>query len=361
MTDGGGPAGQTSAVRIGFEEFVESRRGRKLVRDVRRFAAPADADDIAQEMLLWAWLRWSTFADEDHAVHACITYARHRACDRARRASRFTELHEDVPQVAYAGGDPADAVVRHDECRGRWRAFRRLPAQSQAALVGLAFGASYDDLANRLAMTPVALRVRICRARATITWLANTPVFSPIAVWLSLASRVRTRRAVRIPDATAFASALSAGVLMFGGATPAHSPAPPVRAAAVRADRDAVDSARSLAAVVHVSLDPTHEAYQYEVRVGTAVGADVVDRTVDWVRGWHTETVCVLVAGVCASENTVPVCGAVAHAPDGVTTCRSERGRGTPRPPHSDAVAVAPPCIASVNVDPVRYCDPHPS
>ncbi len=141
--------------------------------DVYRFALylcgdRADAEDITSETFVRAWtapepIRAST-------VRAYLfTIARNLFLHGRRRASHHVPLADDLPDRE---PDPHLQVQRRDELRAVLGGMQELPEIDRAALAMRAFGEmSYEEIAQALAISAVAARVKVHRARLALAGL----------------------------------------------------------------------------------------------------------------------------------------------------------------------------------------------
>ena len=129
--------------------------------------AEADAEDALQDLYVKLWNDRDTL-DHVHNPRAySITLLRNLCLDRlrAKRRSAARPLEADV-----AAEGSADARTLEREQRARLvRAIEALPA-SQRTVVELRLlqGLSYEEIAEKTALSPLSLRVLLARARKTI-------------------------------------------------------------------------------------------------------------------------------------------------------------------------------------------------
>lgn len=162
-------------VRAEERQLFERRMGAEWAR-IARLAhrlsgwslGPADADDIVQDVFLAAWQRradhrgdasWSTW------VHAIAVRTVGRAMRSRERRRRWFGRLLPGPELEAAGaadgpapGDGAGAALRL--AMGRLR-----HADREVLVLHYLEGAGTDEVAERLELTPEALRARLSRAR----------------------------------------------------------------------------------------------------------------------------------------------------------------------------------------------------
>lgn len=135
----------------------------------RRLAAmglpPEECEDVVQETLLAIHLKRHTWRTADPFGPWLFTVARNKLIDHLRRRGRRIEIPiEDFAEVLAAaeerpGTDSAE-VERH---------LAELPAKQRAILKAIAVeGASIGEAAEKLAMTPGAVRVALHRGFASL-------------------------------------------------------------------------------------------------------------------------------------------------------------------------------------------------
>lgn len=137
-----------------FDEVY--RRYYRLVHGVLLTrVAPADADDLLQDVFLRAWRLLPSLRDPAAFGGWLATIARHRAIDHLRAQPR-SEPFEDVsvPPAADADARAAQALA----------AIRALPpAYREPLLLRLVEGLTGPEIAERTGLTPGSVRVTLCR------------------------------------------------------------------------------------------------------------------------------------------------------------------------------------------------------
>lgn len=235
-----------------FEVFLASPAGQQLCERLRIITSGARTDDIAQDTLLWAWLRWPSFHDADHVGRACRRYARRRLIDHTRRGpGRFERPGTLTDDALGMAASPETLLLRLEERRARWQAFHQLPQADRALLLAVAeadgkaaLAETYAELARAFDIPAGTLRVRIHRVRRTLRRLAeeSNPA-GLLALPAALAGQLRkTAAALTRPTAglspliaSLATLALSPFVLILP--TPLPAVATPIRAQARPADR----------------------------------------------------------------------------------------------------------------------------
>jgi RNA polymerase sigma-70 factor (ECF subfamily) len=145
---------------------------------VHRFAhvlsgRSSDADDITAETFVRAWT--ATGEIRLTTVRAyLLTIARNIFLQRSRTSRRTAPL-EDVDSFASPEGGPERDAAGREELASVASAFRRLPEIDRSALGMRIDGASIEDIASSLAMSPIAIKVRIHRARLKLAALLSEP------------------------------------------------------------------------------------------------------------------------------------------------------------------------------------------
>lgn len=147
---------------VTFEEYVLTR-GPALVRLARLLTADDQvADDLVQEVLAKAYVRWGRIARADYPdryVRRMLVNARNSWWRRA------VNREVSVPAVR----DAAVADADHGDRDALWRLVRALPERQRAVLV-LRFYEDLDDteIADILGCSPVTVRTHAMRGLAAL-------------------------------------------------------------------------------------------------------------------------------------------------------------------------------------------------
>jgi RNA polymerase sigma-70 factor, ECF subfamily len=149
----------------------------RYAADVYRFAywltgSDADAKDLTSETFVRAW----TAAQEprQETIKAYLfTITRNLHRKHWRRQARLDSLDETMPDTAAA---PDTAAGDRDEYERIWAAVHRLPELDRTVLMLRAEqDLSYDEIATLTGLSVGAAKVRVFRARATLSDLLNQP------------------------------------------------------------------------------------------------------------------------------------------------------------------------------------------
>ncbi len=129
---------------------------------LRRGAAPAEAEELAQEAMIMVWRRAQTFDPAKSAASTWIfTIARNKRIDALRREKRPDYDPED-PSLAPAVPPAADRAVEVTQQAGRLaEAIAGLP-EEQAALVRMAY---FEDKAHGQIAAETALPLGTVKSR----------------------------------------------------------------------------------------------------------------------------------------------------------------------------------------------------
>lgn len=148
-----------------LKEIAPSIRATIRRRMAAMGIAPSECEDVVQETLLAVHLKRHTWRTEDPLGPWLWTIARNKLIDHLRRRGRRVEVPiEDFAEILPAEGerpgtDDAD-VDRH---------LALLPEKQRAILRAVAVdGASISEAAERMKMTPGAVRVALHRGFASL-------------------------------------------------------------------------------------------------------------------------------------------------------------------------------------------------
>lgn len=156
--------------RARLQEMIESDPQRLRRRSLSLGVPFSDADDVAQDALLRAW-RSIGQLESPEPGQMCSwldMIARNAATDLARQTLRrpADELDEEVPDIS----DVADEAATRQVLEGALQAIRALPASLRDPLLLSAVdGLSTIEIAEKLDVTPAAIRQRITRARKSLS------------------------------------------------------------------------------------------------------------------------------------------------------------------------------------------------
>jgi len=156
-----------------FEALVRRHQDSAYRVALRMLGSKADAEDTAQEALVQAWRRLSTFRGES-AFSTWLYRIVTNRCLNVRAARRPMEALPDV--LMNRDGDPPEALERSERLHALAHGLLELSAEQRAALVLRELeGLSYEEIAQVLGVSVPAVKGRIHRARlalleASATW-----------------------------------------------------------------------------------------------------------------------------------------------------------------------------------------------
>ena len=159
-----------------FEDYVTAR-GAALVRFARFLVNDEHrAEDLVQEALARAYLRWDRIARADEPdvyVRQSIVNASRSWWRRRSNRERPTDQRFEGSLDQIAPGDLDTEAVERD---AMWRSIRRLPQRQREVLV-LRYYEDLDDatIAEILGCTPVTVRSHALRALNTLRGRLDAP------------------------------------------------------------------------------------------------------------------------------------------------------------------------------------------
>lgn len=156
-------AQQADAFRVLFDRTQDH----VLAYCRRRTSTPADASDAAAETYLVAWRRFTEVPAGDEALPWLFATARRVLSNQRRSHRRWRRLHQRVRTGDVdLGGEPADAVIVHEEHRDALAALARLPEDDQELLrLTTLEGVSIVQAAMIMGCSRNAMDQRLHRAR----------------------------------------------------------------------------------------------------------------------------------------------------------------------------------------------------
>ncbi|HMQ33130.1 MAG TPA: RNA polymerase sigma factor [Chloroflexaceae bacterium] len=161
-----------------FEELVERYRGQLLGIAYRILGNWHDAEDLAQEALLKAYLRLDDLANPAAlgpwlrrlTINACLD-ALTRRQRRPSTVSLTAPDDQEAPATerALAVASAEEAAVRAEEWRDLRATLARLePGARDALVLRDVYGYSYAEIAARLDLGLSAVKMRVHRARSAV-------------------------------------------------------------------------------------------------------------------------------------------------------------------------------------------------
>ena len=142
-----------------------------LVPQMRAFARSmtrdaAQADDLAQDTLLKAWLSREQFQPGTNLKAWTFMILRNQFLSEKRRSWRSTALDPEVAERSLLANDNPSAVIELDELR---QALDALPyAQREALILVGAGGLTYEEVAEITDSPTGTVKSRVSRARAAV-------------------------------------------------------------------------------------------------------------------------------------------------------------------------------------------------
>lgn len=153
---------------LDFDAAVR-RLGPRLQRfAARRLGDPHEAQEVVQEALLRAFHHRAELATEDDLAAWCTCVTGRLVIDRLRVRGRSVHV-ADVPEGSRTGRDTAEVVVGREQARLALDALDAMPSRQAAVLWAREVeGLSYEQMAQRFAMTEPAVRSTLARARKAL-------------------------------------------------------------------------------------------------------------------------------------------------------------------------------------------------
>jgi len=145
---------------------------RRHVQFLRAFAtrltgSSADADDAVQDALIAAWAQLGSLDDPSKVRTWLASIVSRKAIDRVRSRRPTAALDETSTEPVSRG--PESRAVTTSQLDALSAVLSALPeAQRQCWVLKEVGGLSYDEIAERLGVTPTVVRGRLARARATV-------------------------------------------------------------------------------------------------------------------------------------------------------------------------------------------------
>jgi RNA polymerase sigma-70 factor (ECF subfamily) len=159
-----------------FRELVDRHRDRAYGLALRILRSPADAEEVAQDAFVRAWMALPSFRGESSFATWIHRITARRALDRAEILRRRREREAGIEAVE--GIDAEAQGGENDEARERaWRFERVMSAltETQRTVVTLFYyeGRSVEQVSLALSMPNGTVKTHLSRARATLRkeWL----------------------------------------------------------------------------------------------------------------------------------------------------------------------------------------------
>ena len=156
------PRADDAAFQRGLIALVPQMRAfaRSMTRDA------AQADDLAQDTLLKAWLSRDQFQPGTNLKAWTFMILRNQFLSEKRRSWRSTALDPEVAERSLLANDNPSAVIELDELR---QALDALPyAQREALILVGAGGLTYEEVAEITDSPTGTVKSRVSRARAAV-------------------------------------------------------------------------------------------------------------------------------------------------------------------------------------------------
>jgi RNA polymerase sigma-70 factor (ECF subfamily) len=159
--------------RVSFDEFYVSELPR-LVALARGLAAPAIAEDLAQEAMLAAFRRWREVSD----MQRPDLWVRRTCANLA--VSQFRRFLVELRATARLGARREPPPPLSEPTEEFWAAVRRLPSrQGQAAALRYVYDMPIGDIAAAMQCSQGAVKTHLSRARQALATALNADLETP--------------------------------------------------------------------------------------------------------------------------------------------------------------------------------------
>jgi RNA polymerase sigma-70 factor, ECF subfamily len=155
-----------------FRQWLEEHAG-LLVKVVRSFAAaPADADDLLQEILLQVWLSLPNFRAESKATTWLYRVALNTAMVWKRRELKHRDRRGALPieiEFVDRAPTPDEAHAEREKLERLYAVVRALPPADRALVLLYLDGLSYADIAEVVGISESNVGVRLNRIKKVLS------------------------------------------------------------------------------------------------------------------------------------------------------------------------------------------------
>lgn len=170
--------------RTGAFEALMRRHGGHIRALAMRFARnPADAEDLAQEVMLKVFFELPRFRGEAAFTTWLWRLTANLCIDHQRRVDTAPTL-EATDETLHAVADPRDPIAAVDARLDADRLLKVLPAEDRMiVLLRLLLGLEFGEIAQVMALGLSATKMRYSRAIARLRESADAVELIPAATW----------------------------------------------------------------------------------------------------------------------------------------------------------------------------------
>jgi RNA polymerase sigma-70 factor (ECF subfamily) len=152
-----------------LDEALQALAPRLIAYSVARTGSLANAEDVAQEVLLALIRRWQKLGPPASPAAFVFAIAKRRVGRVLARRALMVPI-EVLRGFAARGPTVEDAYVTRTELRSALSGLRTLPRRDREALLLRAIGElSYEEIASVCGSSVAAIKMRISRARRRLT------------------------------------------------------------------------------------------------------------------------------------------------------------------------------------------------
>lgn len=155
-----------------FTDWV--RPNLSLLRRISRaFAAPADQNDLLQELLITVWKARPAFRGDSAPSTFIYRVAHNRALTWKRReALRLFRFWQAAPDISLLSADAENAAT-HRQLEALYAAIRQLPPVDRSLVLLSLEGVSYADMSALHGLSESNIGARLSRARTRLATLVS--------------------------------------------------------------------------------------------------------------------------------------------------------------------------------------------
>ena len=138
-----------------------------LMRQAKRYlTSEQDAEDVLQDVFVSLWTKHSAMDSEAEAKALATVAVRNRAIDKYREAQRLTIV--EIDNAIDETNDSNDGDKEREALVEKIMTQSLTPIQRQIVQMREFDGQTYEQIASKLSMSQVAVRMQLSRARKAI-------------------------------------------------------------------------------------------------------------------------------------------------------------------------------------------------